>query len=54
VEEKGKTVMLFMLRNGYNNLRLGYAAAVSIVVFVVTFGASILNAKLTGWGRVED
>jgi putative aldouronate transport system permease protein len=54
VEEKGKTVMLFMLRNGYNNLRLGYAAAVSIVVFIVTFGASILNAKLTGWGKVED
>ncbi len=54
VEEKGKTVMLFMLRNGYNNLRLGYAAAVSIVVFIVTFAASIGNAKLTGWGKVED
>ncbi len=54
VEEKGKTVMLFMLRNGYNNLRLGYAAAVSIVVFVVTFAASMVNARLTGWGRVED
>ena len=54
VEEKGKTVMLFMLRNGYNNLRLGYAAAVSIVVFIVTFGASMLNARLTGWGKVED
>ena len=54
VEEKGKTVMLFMLRNGYNNLRLGYAAAVSIVVFIVTFTASMVNAKLTGWGKVED
>ena len=54
VEEKGKTVMLFMLRNGYNNLRLGYAAAVSIVVFVVTFAASMANARLTGWGKVED
>ncbi len=54
VEEKGKTVMLFMLRNGYNNLRLGYAAAVSIVVFVVTFAMSMANARLTGWGRVED
>ncbi len=54
VEEKGKTVMLFMLRNGYNNLRLGYAAAVSIVVFFVTFAASMVNAKLTGWGKVED
>jgi putative aldouronate transport system permease protein len=54
VEEKGKTVMLFMLRNGYNNLRLGYAAAVSIVVFVVTFVMSMANARLTGWGRVED
>jgi ABC-type sugar transport system permease subunit len=54
VEEKGKTVMLFMLRNGYNNLRLGYAAAVSIVVFIVTFAASMANAKLTGWGKVED
>ncbi|MEW5817583.1 MAG: sugar ABC transporter permease, partial [Spirochaetota bacterium] len=54
VEEKGRTVMLFMLRNGYNNLRLGYAAAVSIVVFIVTFFLSILNARLTGWGKVED
>ena len=54
VEEKGKTVTLFMLRNGYNNLRLGYAAAVSIVVFIVTFIASMANAKLTGWGKVED
>jgi putative aldouronate transport system permease protein len=54
VEEKGRTVMLFMLRNGYNNLQLGYAAAVSIVVFIVTFVASMLNAKLTGWGKVED
>jgi putative aldouronate transport system permease protein len=54
VQEKGMTVMLFMLRNGYNNLRLGYAAAVSIVVFIVTFAASMVNAKLTGWGRVED
>jgi putative aldouronate transport system permease protein len=54
VEEKGRTVMLFMLRNGYNNLRLGYAAAVSIVVFIVVFGLSIFNAKLTGWGKVED
>lgn len=54
VEDKGRTVMLFMLRNGYNNLRLGYAAAVSIVVFIVTFGLSMANARLTGWGRVED
>jgi ABC-type sugar transport system permease subunit len=54
VEDRGRTVMLFMLRNGYNNLRLGYAAAVSIVVFVVTFGLSMVNAKLTGWGKVED
>jgi putative aldouronate transport system permease protein len=54
VEEKGRTVMLFMLRNGYNNLRLGYAAAVSIVVFIVIFGLSFLNARLTGWGKVED
>lgn len=53
VEEKGKTVMLFMLRNGYNNLRLGYAAAVSIVVFMVTFAASMINARLTGWGKAE-
>jgi putative aldouronate transport system permease protein len=53
VEEKGKTVMLFMLRNGYNNLRLGYAAAVSIVVFAVTFSASVINARITGWGKVE-
>lgn len=53
VEEKGRTVMLFMLRNGYNNLRLGYASAVSIVVFVATFALSFLNAKLTGWGKVE-
>jgi putative aldouronate transport system permease protein len=54
VEEKGRTVMLFMLRNGYNNLRLGYAAAVSIIVFVVIFALSIFNAKLTGWGKVEE
>lgn len=54
VEEKGRTVMLFMLRNGYNNLRLGYAAAVSIIVFIAIFGLSIFNAKLTGWGKVED
>lgn len=54
VEDRGRTVMLFMLRNGYNNLRLGYAAAVSIVVFIVTFVLSMANARLTGWGRVED
>ena len=54
VEDKGRTVMLFMLRNGYNNLRLGYASAVSIVVFIVTFGLSMINAKLTGWGKAGD
>lgn len=54
VEEKGKTVMLFMLRNGYNNLRLGYAAAVSVVMFITTFGLSIVNSKLTGWGKIDN
>ena len=53
VEEKGKTVMLFMLRNGYNNLRLGYAAAVSIVIFIATFALSLINVRLTGWGKTE-
>jgi putative aldouronate transport system permease protein len=54
VEEKGMTVMLFMLRNGYNNLRLGYAATVSIVMFVTTFVISIVNARLTGWGKIDE
>ena len=54
VEEKGMTVMLFMLRNGYNNLRLGYAATVSIVMFITTFALSIINARLTGWGKIGE
>jgi putative aldouronate transport system permease protein len=54
VDEKGKTIMLFMLRNGYYNLRLGYASSVSVVVFIVTFVVSVLNIKLTGWGKFSD
>lgn len=54
VEAKGMTVMLFMIRDGYNSLRLGYASAVSVVMFVATFIISIVNARLTGWGKIED
>lgn len=51
--DSGLTLAYYLYREGFKYFKLGYGAAVSVVIFALVFGLSLVQMKLLGFFR-ED
>ena len=47
-----KTIVYYLYEQAFQNLEISYACTIGLVLFLVIFGLSIVNLKLSLWGRI--
>lgn len=51
--DSGSTIVMYLYKNGFQFMRLGYAAAIGWILFFIIAGVSIMQLKLLGIFREE-